>query len=87
MASIVGLEAEELVDTVSIGGNSVGMVGEVGIFDGLARKLVGKLSYWILFVDFFSSLKFQDLVNLTLYSTVTVLVVEFKTLILLLLLS
>jgi len=45
MASIVGLEAEELVDTVSIGGNSVGMVGEVGIFDGLARKLVGKLSY------------------------------------------
>jgi len=45
MASIVGLEAEELVDTVSIGSNSIRMVGEVGIFDGLARKLVGKLSY------------------------------------------
>ena len=87
MASIVGLEAEELVDTVSIGGNSVRMVEEVGIFDGLARKLVDKLSYWILFVDFSSSLKFEDLVNLTSYSTITVLVVEFKTLILLLSLS
>jgi len=45
MASIVGLEAERLVDIVSIDGDSVRVVVEVGIFDGLARGLVGKLSY------------------------------------------
>ena len=87
MASIVGLEAEGLVDMVSIDSDSVGVVVGVETFDGLARELVGKFSYWILFVDFSFSLKLEDLVNLTSYSTITRLVVEFKTLILLLLLS
>lgn len=87
MASIVGLEVEGLVDMVSIDGDSVGVVVGVEIFDGLARELVSKFSYWILFVDFSFSLKLEDLVNLTSYSTITRLVVEFKTLILLLSLS
>lgn len=45
MASIVGLEAEGLVDMVSIDGDSVGVVVGVEIFDGLARELVSKFSY------------------------------------------
>ena len=67
-------------------GDSIG-VGRVGIFSSLARELVSKLLCQISFVDFSSSLKFENLVNLTSCSILTVPVIEFKTLILLLLLS
>ena len=75
------------MNTVLMSGDSIGVVGRVGIFSSLARELVGKLSCQILFVDFSSSLKFENLANLTSCSILTVPVIEFKTLILLYLLS
>ena len=84
MASIVRLLAEKLANIVSIDNNGVRVVKRVGIFSSLARELVGEFSCQILFADFFSSLKFKNLANLTSYFTFIALVVGFKTLILLL---
>ena len=87
MASIVRLLTEKLANIVSIDNNGVRVVKRVGIFSSLARELVGEFSCQILFADFFSSLKFKNLANLTSYFTFIALVVGFKTLILLLSLS
>jgi len=54
IASIVELLAKELVDTVLMSSNSIGVVGRVGIFSSLAKELVDKLSCQISFIDFFS---------------------------------
>jgi len=87
MTSMVRLLAKKLANIVSIGGNSAKVVERVGIFNGLARRLVGEFSCQISFADFSSSLKFKNLANLTSCFTFIALVVGFKTLIPLLSLS
>jgi len=81
MASIVKLFIGELVGTVSIGGDSTGVVEEVENFGSLARELVGELLCQISFADFFFSSKFKDIINLTSCFTLISPVVGFKTLI------
>ena len=70
-----------------MGSDGTKVAGGVGIFGSSARGLVGEFLCQILFADFSSPLKFKGLANLTSHSTLTVLVVEFKTLITLLLSS
>jgi len=78
MASIVRLEVGGLVDIVLIGGDGTKVAGGVRIFSGSARGLVGEFLCQILFANFSSPLRFKGLANMTSYSILTVLVVEFK---------